>query len=195
MKRLFSLCINEHRRKNLITFLIVSQSVEFGTGCLLCIIAVLVKMLLGYKMSFLERYYNPWIVPVILIMTGIAVMLTSILGIKFCFHCFQNNTGFTETQSINKNYFYFFIMNSISLLSKTVTVLVFIYQLQIIHSALKKGIADAIRSYRTDSVIKEELDVMQMKYACCGLESYKDWFHIKWIEDKYFNKDRLEKAM
>lgn|SRR6218665_1017178 len=43
----------------------------------------------------------------------------------------------------------------------------------------------ALKRYRTEPKIKEDIDQLQLKFACCGNEKYTDWFQVNWISEEY----------
>lgn len=54
-------------------------------------------------------------------------------------------------------------------------------------ASFKGGLMEAMKKYKDDQQIKEEFDLLQLTFACCGNEKYTDWFHIPWIHTDYLN--------
>lgn len=51
------------------------------------------------------------------------------------------------------------------------------YSLQ---NRISDGIIDAMKIYKSNTEIKSRIDALQIKYQCCGSQSYKEWFDIPW---------------
>lgn len=47
---------------------------------------------------------------------------------------------------------------------------------------LHNGIIDAMRNYSTESDIKQQIDMMQIEYQCCGSKKYDEWYDIEWYD-------------
>lgn len=47
---------------------------------------------------------------------------------------------------------------------------------------LHNGIIDAMRNYSTQSDIKQNIDMMQIDYQCCGSKKYDEWYDIQWYD-------------
>lgn len=176
------------------TYLFVGHIIKLFFSLMLCISAIFIRISLVTKISFLSRHHNLIAVPVALIVTGIATVIESIIALKFCFECLEIQNKTKNFESFKRSHFCLCTMSGFVLLSTIATMLLFVYELQVTHSSFKKGISEAMNMYRVDSTVKEELDELQMKYGCCGLESYRDWFKIKWTADSYLSKDQLQKS-
>lgn len=47
---------------------------------------------------------------------------------------------------------------------------------------LHNGIIDAMKNYSTESDIKQQIDMMQIEYQCCGSKKYDEWYDIEWYD-------------
>jgi hypothetical protein len=43
------------------------------------------------------------------------------------------------------------------------------------------GLTAAMGNYISNSSVKMRLDILQIDWACCGDDSFKDWFTTNWI--------------
>ena len=46
-----------------------------------------------------------------------------------------------------------------------------------------------MKKYGIDQDIKVQIDLLQIRYQCCGDKSFKDWFSLQWIRHPYINLD------
>lgn len=176
------------------TYLFVGHIIKIFFSLILCISAVFIRISLVTKISFLSRHHNLIVVPAALITTGIALIIESVIALKFCFECLEIQNKSKNFENFKRSQFCLCAISGFVLLSTVATMLLFVYEIQVSHSSFKNGISEAMNMYRVDSTVKEEIDELQMKYGCCGLESYRDWFKIKWTADKYLSKVQLQKS-
>ncbi|UYV68778.1 hypothetical protein LAZ67_6000826 [Cordylochernes scorpioides] len=54
-----------------------------------------------------------------------------------------------------------------------------------LESAFGKALSRAMDKYKTDVVQKEQIDMVQIEYKCCGIDSHTDWFKISFIDKKF----------
>ena len=194
MKYLIKVRVTDNYRKTLMTYVFVGHIIKLFFGLILCFSTAFIRISLETEISFLSRHYNVIAVPTALIVTGIAMVIDSITVLKFCFECLEIQFKFKNFENFKRKHFCLGAVSGFVLLSTIATVPVFVYELQVVHSSFKEAISEAMNLYRTDLIVKKEIDELHMKYGCCGLESYRDWFKIKWMADKYVNKDRLQKS-
>lgn len=193
MKYFFKFRISENCQKNIMTYIFVGNIIKFVFSLMMCSSAIFIKISLLNGANIFTRHYSMITVPIVLIISGSAMVVESIIAIKFYFKCLDIKTESKKIKTIKNNHCCFFSMACLALILNVMTILIFVYELQIIHYTFKKGISEAMKSYNLDATLKEEFDLLQMRYSCCGQDSYKDWFHVKWMDDKYLSKDRIEK--
>lgn len=59
--------------------------------------------------------------------------------------------------------------------------------IQHLHDSFHGGLTAAMIKYREDHTFKQEMDLLQMEYSCCGNDGYTDWFQVSWIHEDYLN--------
>lgn len=190
----FKFHVTENFRKTLMTYLFVGHIIKLFFSLILCISAIFVRISLLTKISFLTRHHNLIAGTVGLIVTGISTIIESVVALRFCFECLEVQNKSKNFERFKKSHFSLCGMSGFVLLSTIATMLLFVYELQVIHSSFKEGISEAMNMYRVDSAVKKEVDELQMEYGCCGLENYMDWFKIKWMANKYLSKEQLQKS-
>ncbi|KAK7913759.1 hypothetical protein WMY93_013970 [Mugilogobius chulae] len=57
---------------------------------------------------------------------------------------------------------------------------------------LAEGLKSGMRFYKdTDTpgrcYMKRTIDLMQMEFRCCGTKSFRDWFEIQWVSNRYLD--------
>lgn len=46
--------------------------------------------------------------------------------------------------------------------------------------AAQRGMKSDMAKYSSEPLAKFKVDVLQNKYRCCGVASYRDWFSVPW---------------
>lgn len=78
-----------------------------------------------------------------------------------------------------------YIVILVSLVAVVIILLVCIIILAHVYAAnehLHNGIIDAMKNYSTQSDIKQQIDMMQIGYQCCGSKKYDEWYDIQWYD-------------
>lgn len=151
---------------------------------ILCLLTALyIQLVIADKISFIENY-NGHALPGILVFTGAFSFLCHIL----CGKAFWANYKPEKREKWAK-----FLLPAV-----IVTLLIFVLELIagilcVVHvgeleDSLESGILNAMKSYKNDLTTKEEMDMLQIEYACCGSRSYEDWFRISWVHPDYMSK-------
>lgn len=63
-------------------------------------------------------------------------------------------------------------------------ILCFVY-VSHLRESFYQGFVKAMYQYKDDVAVKEEIDLMQIEFECCGSEAFTDWFKIPWINEDY----------
>ncbi|XP_055346669.1 peripherin-2-like [Paramacrobiotus metropolitanus] len=64
-----------------------------------------------------------------------------------------------------------------------------------VQSAFRSGLSFAMKNYKNNTMQKSAMDEVQMRYECCGIRNYRDWFNISWVNQSYVDKNRISKNM
>lgn len=61
-----------------------------------------------------------------------------------------------------------------------------------LHHGLEEGLEAALAHYKDTEVpghcqAKHLMDELQLRYHCCGRHSYKDWFGVQWVSNRYLD--------
>lgn len=46
-----------------------------------------------------------------------------------------------------------------------------------------------MHNYLKDHYWKYTLDKLQVKYECCGVSGYRDWYEVSWIDEYHVKMD------
>jgi len=159
-----------------------------GFGHWLCILpsficlitALVVQLSIEDKISFIENY-NGAVLPGILVFTGFLGFFAHVL----CGKAFYTNRLIEKREQWMK-----FLIPAIS-----VTVLIFLLEfiagimcfvhIKELEDSFDDGIVKAMAAYKNDIQTKEQVDVLQMTYQCCGSRGFSDWFKISWVHPDY----------
>ena len=149
----------------------------------LCLITALyIQLVVADKILFIENY-NGAVLPGFLVFTG----FFSLFGHILCGKAFWINHKPEKRETWAK-----FLLPAV-----IVTLLIFLFEmisgiLCFVHvgeleDSLASGIMTAMKAYKNDMTTKEEMDVLQIEYECCGSRSYQDWFKVSWIHPDYMS--------
>ncbi|MBN3320201.1 PRPH2 protein, partial [Atractosteus spatula] len=138
-------------------------------------------------------------VPNSLIVVGILVSATNVLGGKICYDSLDP-TKFSKWKAFLKLYLAVcFFFNMVLFLT---AIMCFTMRLAL-ENTLAQGLKNGMKYYKdTDTpgrcYMKKSLDMLQIEFRCCGNNNYKDWFEIQWISNRYLDfsskevKDRIQ---
>ncbi|OQV25425.1 putative Peripherin-2 [Hypsibius exemplaris] len=63
-----------------------------------------------------------------------------------------------------------------------------------VRSSFKAGIFNGMKNYQNNTEMKSAVDEVQIRYQCCGVKGYEDWFTLEWINETYVaDKEKLKK--
>ncbi|WAR30796.1 PRPH2-like protein [Mya arenaria] len=146
------------------------------------ILALVVQVTIEDKIAFIENY-NGAVLPGLLVFTGLFGLIAHILSGK----AFYTNRLLDEREKWTP-----FLIPAIS-----VTAIIFLFEfisgimcfvhISDLEESFNDGIRKAMAAYKNDATAKEQVDVLQMAYSCCGSRSYRDWFSTSWIHPDYMN--------
>ncbi|XP_017772768.1 PREDICTED: LOW QUALITY PROTEIN: uncharacterized protein LOC108559904 [Nicrophorus vespilloides] len=130
---------------------------------------------------------------------GTHIIFQYLMGIKICAKCFNKAHKFespqpftinlTYTRSIfrrsTKRHLYFWLAiggNTLLnvLILSTMSVKISKHIVRSIRHSMEKG----MRNYLKDPLWKHTIDRWQFHLQCCGVNNFKDWYEISWL-DKY----------
>ncbi|XP_006638864.1 peripherin-2 [Lepisosteus oculatus] len=137
-------------------------------------------------------------VPNSLIVVGILVSATNVLGGKICYDSLDP-AKFSKWKAFLKlSLAVCFFFNMVLF----VTAMMCFTMRLALESTLAQGLKNGMKYYKdTDTpgrcYMKKSLDMLQIEFRCCGNNNYKDWFEIQWISNRYLDfsskevKDRI----
>ena len=141
-----------------------------------CLISALyIQLIIEDKISFIENY-NGAVLPAFLVFAGSVGFFTHILCGKIIF----SNRLVEKREKWAKCLLLVVILTFILFLLEMIGSIMCYVHVSDLGESFDKGIRSAMRIYQTDMVKKEELDVLQMSYGCCGSKSYSEWFSVPW---------------
>ncbi|XP_054825916.1 photoreceptor outer segment membrane glycoprotein 2-like [Eublepharis macularius] len=66
-----------------------------------------------------------------------------------------------------------------------------------LEESLNLGLRDAIKFYKDTDIpgrcyLKKTIDILQIKFQCCGNNGFRDWFEIQWVSVRYLDMTSKE---
>lgn len=179
--------VSENLRQIFSLFLIVANFISLNCGVIFIILSWYVENSITKQITFLQDYYQLQSVPVILLVSGIIILFASILGMKAA----VGGRRIENQDEAKSAAFYFFIYlmasGAVVLLVIVATFKLF-SDIRVLKDALGKGLKDGLQKYNRGGNMKKEIDLLQIDFSCCGVEGYKDWYRVSWVDLKYLDK-------
>ncbi|XP_071081312.1 photoreceptor outer segment membrane glycoprotein 2-like [Haliotis cracherodii] len=153
-------------------------------GLTLICFSIYMKVRIESKMMLLESYSSGTL-PYFLISVGCLMFVIHSFGAKISFDCSS-----VETRGRFRNVFvcFFVTLCVLSLIVMAAGCMCFAH-MGIIQDSLHQGLYTALKMYKSDQGIKEAVDRLQLDFRCCASKTYRDWFHVSWISNKYINTE------
>uniref|UniRef100_A0A8B9I892 Tetraspanin n=1 Tax=Anser brachyrhynchus TaxID=132585 RepID=A0A8B9I892_9AVES len=140
--------------------------VFWAAGLTMLIIGLWAKVWLGgYLALSASDYPNA---PAILLATGTAVIVWGFLG---CFSAATEHRGLLRT--------YGAFLSAVLVAGLTAGLSGLLYR-QDVARGFQEGLRQALNTYGEDEAKADALDALQRAFACCGVESYRDWLTTPW---------------
>ncbi|KAG8190029.1 hypothetical protein JTE90_000124 [Oedothorax gibbosus] len=184
---IFSCHVSENLRQIISLFLIVANFISINCGVIFIILSWYVRNSQTKQITFLQDYYQLQSVPAILLVSGIAIVLASLLGVKAAVGS-RRIEDLDEAKSAAFYLFIYLVASGAVVLLVAVATFTLFGDIRVLRGALGKGLKDSMERYSRDKNVKEKIDLLQINYSCCGVEGYKDWYHVSWVDVKYLDK-------
>lgn len=148
-----------------------------------CLLAALyIQILIEDKILFIENY-NGAVLPGFLVFTGFFGLFAHILCGKVAF----SNRLPEKREKWMAFLLPALIATAVIFLSEFISGIMCFVHIRELEDSFDDGIKIAMAAYKNDATTKEEMDVLQMTFECCGSTSYTDWFSMTWIHPDYVN--------
>ncbi|XP_064647010.1 photoreceptor outer segment membrane glycoprotein 2-like [Lineus longissimus] len=174
--------ISEKGRLNLMTAITVLNGIAVLLACAMMGCGAYIKLSIEEKLNLIGDYNND-ILPWVLVAIGLLSFLVAVFGIA-CSNWCQDLKQRTKVKGMLLPYIAVAIFLSVCVFASS---LLTFAQIAHIHSSFGIGIGEAMRKYKYEDELKQQVDGLQMGYSCCGMKSYDDWFKVSWIHDKYLS--------
>ncbi|XP_054714750.1 peripherin-2-like [Uloborus diversus] len=184
--------VTEHLRKVFVLSLIACNFLSVNFALVFFMLSWYVQNSLEKQITFLQDFYQPQAIPVIMAISGCVMFFSSLIGIKSAI----GGGSVEDAESAKSAAWYFMVYCGAA--AATVFVVCFagftcFMEIRTLEAALGMGLQAGMEKYRTEIAVKEEIDALQEDYKCCGIDSYKDWYDVSWTEVKYL--DTLESVV
>ena len=149
-----------------------------------CLITALyIQLVISDQIYFIENY-NGHVLPGFLVFTG----AFSLFGHILCGKAFWANHKVKKREKWAKFLLPAVIVTIFIFLFELIAGIVCMVHVGDLEDSLASGILTAMKGYSNDLTTKEEIDMLQIEYECCGSRSYQDWFKVAWVHPDYLSK-------
>ncbi|XP_003339499.2 photoreceptor outer segment membrane glycoprotein 2-like [Monodelphis domestica] len=123
-----------------------------------------------------------------LISVGLIACVINFLGGKICYDC-SDVHRYRRWQLVLLPYIVFAFCFTFCLLVGAFMCYTTRKELE---ESLYLGLREAIKFYKDTDIpgrcfLKKTIDMLQIRFQCCGNNSFRDWFEIQWISARYLN--------
>nr|XP_054759395.1 photoreceptor outer segment membrane glycoprotein 2-like [Lytechinus pictus] len=172
--------ISEECRQRLISFLIIQIIIGIVCGTLVIGVGFYIRSHIRAKVNLIEGYDFEQLPITLMVVGGITVLMNPVVA----------KIGHEASFSWKREKLRSALLAMVVILCIVDLGLLIGGSMTFIHGhSLKKsfhnGLTSAMKRYKDDIEIKEEIDSLQLDFGCCGNEDYEDWFRIQWINDDY----------
>lgn len=136
-----------------------------------------------YSLSHLDHIYIGFdddTLPLLLVGVGSLSVVSNIIGGLVCYTAKVERQRPKTTVALRAHVIVSVVL---ALVTCTCAVLCFVSKSSL-SKAFERGIRQSMEAYGNDPKAKNNMDVLQMDYRCCGNGGYKDWFITPWILDR-----------
>ncbi|KAK6989919.1 peripherin-2, partial [Biomphalaria glabrata] len=150
----------------------------------LFIAAVGIRYKLDKRLELMNGY-DSGALPFYMMLTGGLMFFCHLVAIKFCYDATN-----VDTRSDKHHLFVALIMVIMAMfLFIFINIIIILVHAGKIRSSLEEGIGGSMKAYKSDLARKVTMDNVQTEFECCGVQSYKDWFQIGWVNLMYINTE------
>ncbi|KAM9290319.1 photoreceptor outer segment membrane glycoprotein 2 [Cariama cristata] len=127
-------------------------------------------------------------VPNMLISVGVIACIINFLGGKICYDCSDANK-FSRWKLVMLPYIVCTFCFTFCILVGALMCYTMRNELE---ESLYLGLRDAIKFYKDTDIpgrcfLKKTVDMLQIRFQCCGNNGFRDWFEIQWVSVRYLN--------
>lgn len=147
----------------------------------LCLIlALVIQVSIENKISFIEDY-NGAALPGFLVFTGFYGFIAHVLCGKVTYTCRQ-----VDKRDKWSPYLRPVVFATLAIfLAEFIAGIMCFAHIGSLEDGFNTGIMKGLAAYKDDATTKEQIDVLQMTYSCCGSRSYRDWFTVAWVHPDF----------
>lgn len=175
---------SEPGRQKLALALFITHLVSVLFSLMLIGMGTYIKLSIEDKLSLTDDYNND-ILPWMMVSMGAINMIVCGLGAFLCVVT-RDVDKRKQLRQLQLPYVCVSLFSSICVFAAAMLAFAHIGHL---HNSFANGLLGAMEQYKIDPLYKEDIDVLQMEYECCGTHDYRDWFKISWISNKYLNTE------
>ncbi|KAK3596023.1 hypothetical protein CHS0354_032546 [Potamilus streckersoni] len=150
-------------------------------------LGVLIETTIRDKIRFIENY-NGAILPALLLSIGATSVVAHLVCGKICW----TNHNPVRRRLWSRYLLPTMIVSTVIFLLELVSGIMCYSHVTELDKSFKRGILTNMKDYKDDVNVKEEVDVLQIEFSCCGSIAYTDWFRTAWIHEDYLNDLKLQ---
>ncbi|XP_077175120.1 photoreceptor outer segment membrane glycoprotein 2-like [Paroedura picta] len=175
------------KRDKLAQIMWISNWITVVSGIILFSLGLFLKIEIR-KQSELMAKGDLTSAPNMLIFVGIIACFINFLGGKICYDC-TDNDRFSRWKSVMRPYIVCTFCFTFCILAGAALCYNMRNELE---ESLYLGLGNAIRLYKDTDIpgrcfLKTIIDMLQIRFQCCGNNGFRDWFEIQWVPVRYLD--------
>ncbi|XP_014675439.1 PREDICTED: photoreceptor outer segment membrane glycoprotein 2-like [Priapulus caudatus] len=177
-----TLTLSESHRQRMLLCMVIFSCVSVFTSLGLLIVGAHIKLQVQEYVNIVDKDEGNAIC-IVLIATGLLSMANCIFGAKILTDCRE-----IELRGRRKKFLLPYIASSLTLCILTLIAGIMCFaHVNSLHLSFRNGLTDAMQRYKSNLMLKAEIDRLQITYSCCGNKGYEDWFAISWVNENSIN--------
>lgn len=184
---IFSLYVTDNIRQIFFLVILIGSFLSINIAIIFMCLSWYIRSSVEKHITFLQDFYNPLAVPAMVGLSGLVMLVASILGVKVGIggRITPDETGIKREANFM---FYYAVLAAVTFGAVLMVALTCFIEISVLSSALGDGLLAGMKKYKEEAEFKPEIDYLQMNYKCCGSDSYKDWYDVTWVSSKYLDK-------
>ncbi|XP_048343008.1 photoreceptor outer segment membrane glycoprotein 2-like [Sphaerodactylus townsendi] len=180
------------KRDKLAQILWLSNWISMVSGIILFSLGLFLKIEIR-KRSELMAKGDLTSAPNMLISVGVIACFINLLGGKICYDC-TDVDKFNRWKLVVLPYIVCTFCFTFCILGGAALCYTMRNELE---ESLYLGLRDAIRFYKDTDIpgrcfLKKTVDMLQIRFQCCGNNGFRDWFEVQWVSVRYLDMTSKE---
>lgn len=157
------------------TFILLVTNIILATKYIIW--GIQIRLDLGYLLNLISSGEGDTL-PTLQVLPVTIFLLINILNLVFCYKLFNKR----KEAIVNLVVFILQMICVFMILGTYVVLIIILSHIYGAHEYIHNGITDGIHFYSNNSLIKSQIDRLQIELQCCGSKNYDEWYKVEWYE-------------